>query len=342
MREIDIFTSSKILEVRCELWFEKRFSTRPWFPTREGTLRSFRPKTSVVDAVLFGGFVRQLWDSRHWPKNCEYRLWTLCEGARDVVVDLMGLREDSVGVVPRYALFPLRARPKAFPPANQRWTLVFAGRLIEFKYVEMILRVVSFLQTVHEEPVDLVFYGSFITEQARARFWYLFHTLSWKSPPRVLKPSSPELWTKTRHRNPVFCTFSKFEKEDFGVSVAQAQSAGWPLILSDWGGHRDVEGGNVIRVPPRLIADFDADVDLQIRSAEKIARYLVGALEQTRSRGIVASQKSANPRMIPHAVPLKELRSLDLGVHGALYGKSVSLQSSRAIKKKYLKLFGDG
>jgi hypothetical protein len=188
----------------------------------------------------------------------------------------------------------------------------------------------------HAEPVDLIFFGNFISEQARMRFWYLIHTLPWTSTPQVRPPKAPEQWTKTTVPSPVFISLSKFEKEDFGVSIAQAQAAGWPVILSDWGGHRDVLGSNVIRVPPRLIADYRESPSQQSRSAQRVAKFIMTKLNLARRKAAKPPKEMRLPTKPPQPVTWDELRRLDLAIHGVLYGK----RDPRGLKKKYLRIFG--
>src|SRR6185312_12419768 len=137
---IDTYTSAAVLQRACERWFKSQFGTRPWLLAREGTLKSFLPDSPIIDVLLFGGFVRQLWDVRLWPKNCEYRLWTLCEGTRDVMIRMMGVAPESVVVIPRYELFPLGKRMRPFPAAGRKWPLVSGGGLDGLKWIELLIR----------------------------------------------------------------------------------------------------------------------------------------------------------------------------------------------------------
>ena len=283
MPEIRPFTSVRILRIACQLWFKKNHpQSRLWFVS-QGT-QSPRPRAGldqVVDVVLFGDFLDLLERAHCWPRN-KYRLWVLSEACRDVCVKILGLRPEQVGVIPRYELFPAPRKTRSLPSKSQEWTLVFSGRVRTGKNVDLCLRVTSLLQTRYGERVRLAVVGSFRTEDHRQRFWFYYHALPWKFPPLLHQATDTSSWLKHLFRSPVLIALSEYFYEDFGVSVSQAQHAGWPCIVSDWGGHRDVSGRNVIKIPPRLMGKDQEPAATRSIRAEAVALEIHQQLQKHR------------------------------------------------------------
>src|SRR5262249_55975023 len=151
-----------------------------------------------------------------------------------------------IGVIPRYELFPAAKEQRAFPRAGAPFTLVFGGRISPSKNVETLLETVSYLQTAHEVSVRLALFGRFDeapeVRDYRARIRRLIKTTPFTDRPRLVEGLGPDQWYRGSFETPILVSLSTFLSEDFGVSVAQAQARGWPCLLSDWGGHRDVRG----------------------------------------------------------------------------------------------------
>src|SRR3954462_6225319 len=103
--------SVAILQAHCERWFRERRAAKAFFPGRycsRGELSNVGP---VLDIVLFGDFAEQILQSHSWPPARSYRIWTLSTAARDVLVKVFRFSEDQIGVIPRYELFPMKAKP---------------------------------------------------------------------------------------------------------------------------------------------------------------------------------------------------------------------------------------
>jgi hypothetical protein len=100
--------------------------------------------------------------------------------------------------------------------------------------------------------------------------------LPWTKAPE-LRPKQPGgQWLRRDFINPVFVSLSTFICEDFGVAAEQARAAGWPCWLSDWGGHREIGGLGVRRIPVSLIGgshEPEELIDLKARAlAARLAR----------------------------------------------------------------------
>jgi len=252
-------TSVRILANLVRTFFHSEFGREPYILDPELRIGPFPTTEKFVDVVVFGDFARQLAARIFWSSENKYRIWTLSEASAKVAREMLLIKD--VGVLPRYKLFPIKAQLRGLPTRKESFHLVYSGRLNETKNVLNLVRTVSILQTEHRLPVELSLIGnfdSFAREEKGRRINRNFSkalsrelkALSWINPPSLIKPVESHEWTQRfRKRNPVFISFSTFFKDDFGVSAAQAQSEGWPLIVSAWGGYRDIRGPNVLHVP---------------------------------------------------------------------------------------------
>ncbi len=249
------WVSHTLLQPACEKYFSSEFNSTPWFP---GPLRAPHevPTTQILDVVLFGDFLEELAKFGEWPKKNSYRIWVLCQSARDVLVELVGFEKNQIGVLPRQALFPQITPEHEFPPSDSNFTLVYSGRFVSNKNFDIFLRVASELQTEYGfRNMKVKAYGFYpvLEQELSSTFAYLVLKLKWINAPEFYTEAGPHEWVTDTKGDSVIMSLSKHRREDFGVSVAQAQVAGWPCILSDWGGHRDVSGANVLKIPAPLI-----------------------------------------------------------------------------------------
>ncbi len=294
-------TSLKLLRERCSEWFERR-GEAAWLPDLDVAPP---PMKSVKNVVLTGGFLKRLAESGNWP-FAEMKLWTLSSAVKRVIVSEFGVRASAIGVIPRYELFPTPARgTRAFPKANEPFTFVFGGRISPTKNVEMLIRTYWHLQ--RHLKARLVLCGDFDsmahpdwgrreTADYRAHLERVVKSLRWKQPPEFLKKTAPSEWLKGKFENPVFTSFSTFIQEDFGVALAQAQSAGWPAWLTAWGGHLECVRGDVRWIDPRLVAyshEAPALIDLK-------ARHLAASFERA-SANVEPLSETAYPEAVSAA-----------------------------------------
>lgn len=167
-----------------------------------------------IDVVVSGDLAKRV-ASLARRSNRHYRLWCLSQAAKDVLVGLFEIPKDCVGVISRYETSALPRKFKKIPDPLKKWSYVFDARgsaaAANKKFTAHVAR---FLRTEFGSACVATKFGE-----------------------------------KKSPRNPVFISFSKDTREDFNTACAKAQSAGWPCILSDWGGHRDVQGPNVLKLP---------------------------------------------------------------------------------------------
>jgi hypothetical protein len=281
-------TSIDILGKRCRDWFSARSISGPvWFaddtaafPTAVSGPTSEAPPVNVV---LFGGFLRRFLQSETWNAP-NVRLWVISEASRRVLGEMMEIEPSHIGLIPRYELFPQGPDPRPFPPWSRPLTLVFAGRISPVKNIEALLGTVWHLQTEHKLPVTLRLIGEFDnqphpeagrgkTGEYRAKIEELIEKLPWHQRPRLEPKSAPDEWYKKDFENPVLTNFSTFLCEDFDVSLAQAQSLGWPALITAWGGHLDAVGEGLQWLPPQFVGRSYESEESIMRKSQDLARH---------------------------------------------------------------------
>jgi hypothetical protein len=189
----------------------------------------------------------------------------------------------------------------------------------------MLLRTVSRLQTDHGLPLPLTLFGEFdnlshpdaarriqgrhIFDDYRSHLLGLIERLSWKVKPRFAGQVGPHDWLDAAKESSAFISLSTYICEDFGVSLAQAQEAGWPAIVSDWGGHREAFSQGLHRVNPWLIGASYLSPCLIDFHAEIVARQIAGIfsappVDSAIEKNVEATRDSMN---LVHEIDLAEI-----------------------------------
>lgn len=242
-----LWPSLNLLEGCTAKWFAKNQLARPFIPAVHDSA-SF-PFGELIDVVLSGRLYDEILSYENWPGD-KFRLWTLSFPARKARMIIGNMKEDEIGVLPRYELFPVSVQAREFPEIHAPWTSVYSGRISLDKGFGTFLRISSELQELGEDVTPVIF-G--LLQRGRSEkenremlnLKELLGRLKWKKPPVIYLETSSENWMRMNLVNPVLFNFTTFINDDFGVSAAQAQQCGWPLLLSDWGGNRDIVGKNV-------------------------------------------------------------------------------------------------
>jgi hypothetical protein len=206
------------------------------------------PKTKMADIVFFGDYRDILEDSEFfWPKYSSYRLWTLCREMKDILSSRFPV--ESIGVIPRYSVFP-RATARPFPDfQNEEWSMVISSSLLPDKNIDVAIYFFRYLTEIKKLKVKLFIFAPEIPGIKTDRLVKKIKLLkNAKYDNRVRWD-----WHKSVGKNPVFFNFSTTPTEDFGVSLAQVQNLGWPVILSHWMAHKDVESESKIFIDQKLI-----------------------------------------------------------------------------------------
>lgn len=229
-------------------------SDNVWFPDIELVLPRNLQKYQHVQVVLFGGFLDRIFESGNWPDK-NYTFWCLTPKVKAVMVELLGFPETVIKIIPRYDLFP-KVNQERQLDLNSDLQLVYSGRLSAQKNIEMFLAFAAILQEQTENLVSVYLLGEWDNHMPKSRGRFEIESyqktveifqkkLYFKEAPLVINNLDHEQWLSLIQNNCLLVNFSTFYCEDFGVSVAQAQSLGLPMLLSRWGAHCDVEANNV-------------------------------------------------------------------------------------------------
>jgi glycosyltransferase involved in cell wall biosynthesis len=275
-------------------------------------------ENTTVNVVFFGSFLRRFFESGNWPCR-SIKIWVLSESVRQVLSQVVGVPDRHIGLIPRGAVFsrsPIEISSRLC--LDRVCNLVYSGRISATKNIEMLLRTVSRLQTDHGLPLPLTLFGEFdnlshpdaarkiqgrhIFDDYRSHLLGLIERLSWKVKPRFAGRVGPHDWLDAVKESSAFISFSTYICEDFGVSLAQAQEAGWPAIVSDWGGHREAFSQGLHRVSPWLIGASYLSPGLIDFHAEIVAGQIAG----------IFSASSVDPVIDENAETTRDSMNLNL------------------------------
>lgn len=236
------------------------------------------PNQKIVDVIFLGNPLNFITQRHLWPLQMKFRLWVLCETNKKILTYIIGLKTEEVSVIPRSLLFPIKKtilfKENFF---NEDITLIYSGRLTHEKNFSLVVEVVNMIQNKSKKIIDFSICSPLLSQSRKKEIMSEFNKYQWKYNPKILGDLGTN-WHKKIAKNSVLISLSTYRQEDFGVSVAQFQQLGRPIILSDWSGHRDVEGPNVIKISPKLIIQENAKKIAQLclnkRTPEKSCSQL--------------------------------------------------------------------
>lgn len=267
------------------------------------------PRAQTVDLVLIGLGPLTMLLKWIWPARMKFRIWVLCRAHRRVLVELMGFPEESIGVIPRYKLAPrLKAKAHRVLDLQQDFDLIYSGRIQSHKNFALACAVATALQHVTENRVRFYICGARL-DQAKDTIKKELAQHRWKTQPTFLGDLG-ENWFKHRWKNPVLINLSTFCYEDFGVSVAQADRMGWPMILSEWGGHLDVQSPGAIFVPADLILESQRTKS-KTKAAKQIAALCTSSRRALKSEARESTKGFENPKAIDRDTILKAVSEMN-------------------------------
>lgn len=272
-----LLRSLKILGPQCYLWLEQNGCQNIHAPDSGVTTDTKSKNFKVIDIVLMGTFLNVFFRSkkiREWKGR--YRIWVLSKTIERACIEILGIPQDRIGIIPRYDLFPVTKRRRPFPDLTHPWTLYYSGRTMIEKNIKLSAAVCFFLQKQFKHQVKFVARLDDVDSHYARSLEKWINDLPWDIPPLIQMWTPAQTWVNDiTEPRPVLINLSQFVNEDFGVAVAQAQAQGWPLILSDWGGHQDVQGQNVLKIPSFLLGNSFESNEIILARAECIATYLV-------------------------------------------------------------------
>ncbi|MBY0416352.1 MAG: hypothetical protein K2Q18_19410 [Bdellovibrionales bacterium] len=255
------WVSHHVLEPKILNWFAT-FESNPVFPW---ALENIDDNNVIIDLILVGKPLDQLASLNLKKfKNKKIRLWVLCHAFAFALSKTLKIDKSFIGVVPRYEIIPVKKRLKKIPNLVKPWTMVYSGRISYAKNISLFLEVAAHLQITRKLPVKIKIFGGFeydhkagkkILSPDALKILKNIDSKPWFSKPEIIFNLGPGEWVNSKIRNPVLFQFSTNAAEDYGVSVAEAESFGWPLVLSEWSCHKDVSSRSSLLVKlPKVLS----------------------------------------------------------------------------------------
>lgn len=279
---IDPWTiSQSILRPRIDSYLKENNhrTDNVWYPDVEIVFPERLLNETNIQVVLFGSFFEKIFETGSWPEK-NYTFWCMCKRVKNILTEICAFPEASVQCIPRYEIFSLGS-PRALS-LDQPINLVYSGRLSSQKNIEFFLAFAASVGHLSSVEVHTTLLGKWDNWIPKHRGRYVIESyqnninkflskLKFKNSPVFIEDLGSEEWLNYLEGNSLLVSFSTSIAEDYGVSIAQAQELGVPLMISDWGGHGDVEGDNVYHVPLSMIGEsFSADEKVLLY-AEKLA-----------------------------------------------------------------------
>lgn len=272
------FLKTRVLE-----YFERENidTSNVWFVDIDIVFPQSLLKKDSVQVVFFGGFPERIFESGNWP-SIQYSFWCLSKKVNDVLIQLFKFPEDSIRVIPRYEIQSRSVEERKLD-LNSPMQIVYAGRLSAQKNIEMLLAFSSIMQEKLSSDVDILLLGEwdnhipknrgrFVIDSYEKRIKEFSDKLTFKKQPQFIHHLNHSEWPLLVGANSLMVNFSTFVCEDYGVAVAQGQSMGMPMLLSNWGGHCDVRGENVSLVNVSDVGESLLSFEGTLLKAEHVVR----------------------------------------------------------------------
>ncbi len=271
------------LENHAYEWFKENIPNhgKIWFSDENSKhlIQDFPKKDEFVEIILTGSFLHRLLESKLWPFE-NFRIWTFSTRVKSYLVDAFKFQPEDIGVIGRFNTKQEIQKPIFKKSVN----LVYAGRLSLAKNITSLIRLTSELQSKHNCEVTLDIYGlpddledpslgRFETYNLDQEFNELINRLNWKEKPSFHESVPQGEWLKIARENPVFISLSTSMHEDFGTAAEIATQAGWPCLLSDWGGHADANRS--FKIPYHLVPRTHEPEFIQTMKTKSLAELLV-------------------------------------------------------------------
>ena len=247
-----------LLQDKISTFYEEPFS----FPNHGCDL--VWPSSDIVNVCFYGDIYSSFLLVKHWPKNKKYRLYCLSNKMRKAISKIFKIEESSLDVIDRYKIFPRSTQATPFYSLSKDpLTFVISSSYGKIKNIDLTINLINRWQREVNNRVMLSICGP------RKDYELIEKELEkyrWITTPLFLKDLGMN-WANESFINPLLINLSTSLFEYFGVSIAQAQVKGWPLIISDWGGHSDVTGSNVLKIPIKNFGlHFDRNLSLEERT----------------------------------------------------------------------------
>ncbi|WP_372654772.1 glycosyltransferase [Halobacteriovorax sp.] len=284
-------SSINLLRQRCESFFLENIqfnsTCRVYIDDpSEKKLGSYNDE--IVDFILFGNAFKKFFESGNWIGE-RVRIWVLSQSNKRIIESYMN-GAAKVNVIPRNVLFPLQKKAITFE-SGKEYNFIFAGRLSAQKNIESLLFFIKNYNETYSTNSKLKLFGDFedtyhedlgrrFQDSYQNRINTLIELLGISQNVIFHGKVDRETWSKEDAHRSVFITLSTFISEDFGCAVAEAQQAGWPIILSEFGGHLDVSGNNLIKIPVSFICNSHYPLELNSIVSECMIKKFESFLNQ--------------------------------------------------------------
>jgi glycosyltransferase involved in cell wall biosynthesis len=275
-----------ILKEKILLYFQREgFSTENvWFPDIDIVYPAHLKNQHNISIVLLGGFLERIFETGNWPDK-NYSFFCLSTRVKKILTEMFFFPEDTVCVIARKEIFPTSPKLTSLD-LKKDIHLFYSGRLSSQKNIELVIAFYKVLEEKLENNIRLSFYGEWDNNIPKSRGRYIIESfqsevesfqnkLIFKNKPRYIHGLKSDQWIKDLDSHSVLLNFSTFVCEDYGVSVAQTQSLGLPMILSNWGGHGDVIGENTLLVDLNDIAESLSPFQVIMLKAQVIVEKLL-------------------------------------------------------------------
>ena len=209
------------------------------------------PSGSLVNVVFLGTALRDFQYINLWPRDCRYKLWVLNHSLRAQINHYLGIEEKRIGVIDRYQLFPVHVKEMPFPLLKDGSRFVYSGRASSLKNVDVAHGFIGALSERLGFQFEFLLCGPYFKEED-----YLSRIVPH---PNVKVTGLGDLgddWVKqikAMENYPILIHLSTDPLDDFGVSVAQWQQCGLPLIVGNIGPYAELRGGNVCKIKKAIL-----------------------------------------------------------------------------------------
>jgi hypothetical protein len=226
-------------------------------------MSDFVQKENSNQYLFFGSFIDHYIESLLYTKK-SIRINTLSSVAKQTLEKLFSIK--GIGVLSRKKLFPPKSDYVPLNKSGVNW--VYSGRITEDKNISLLLYFFYYWQKEYDPKSTLTLFGPL---QTRSKNYFcnkdrgnfdkelneLINSLDWVTPPHFLGSYPDDCWHSYIPQNSCFINFSTYCKDDFGVSSAQYLQHHSNALLSQWGGHVDIQGDGIHKVDVELILSND-------------------------------------------------------------------------------------
>lgn len=307
--------SVSLLNDKAKKFLKEKFGlTNSWCPDYFDWYLEEKAEEDVLDVIFFGDMPRKFLELNLNPYS-RYRFWVLSSASKILLSTLYNVPAERIGVIPRYELFPAATKTSEFK-SDSKISLVYAGQLREEKSILLMLFTVWRLQQDYKMDISLDLYGDFFQGtqfvenerlEYKAQVLNLLESLDWINKPVFHGFKPKEEWLNSNKDNTVYLNFSHYLFEDFNTSIAEAESKGFRIWASNWGGHQDIDASFNLKIPFDLVgADLDISLIAEIKSIG-LSEYIYSSFKNSNCD---LGQKESSHLNLPELTTKDEVNQL--------------------------------